>query len=145
MLVVNLLFHRLPASLSGLGFFFVPPMVRRMARIRVFVDGFNLYHSLVRYEDLKQNGCCISDRRRSRRHPSRSAESVSMDLRYERKHLILRVFDDGSGFELEGVGGADGHYGILSMKERAEQAGASFTIATAPGTGTTVETVMPSP
>lgn len=70
---------------------------------------------------------------------------VSVDLRYERKHLTLRVFDDGSGFELEEVGGAEGHYGILSMKERAEQAGASFTIATAPGTGTTVETVVPSP
>ena len=67
---------------------------------------------------------------------------VIAELRYETKHLTLRVFDDGSGFDLSSHG-SNGHYGIVSMKERAEQAGGSFAIVTSPGSGTTVETVVP--
>jgi signal transduction histidine kinase len=52
------------------------------------------------------------------------------------------VFDDGSGFDLSGQGG-NGHYGIVSMRERAEQAGGSLAIVTSPGSGTSVETVVP--
>jgi ligand-binding sensor domain-containing protein/signal transduction histidine kinase len=67
---------------------------------------------------------------------------VTAELRYETKHLTLRVFDDGSGFDLSGQGG-NGHYGIVSMRERAEQAGGSLAIVTSPGSGTSVETVVP--
>jgi ligand-binding sensor domain-containing protein/signal transduction histidine kinase len=69
---------------------------------------------------------------------------LNMELRYEKTRLSLRVFDDGSGFDLEEIRSAEGHYGILSMKERADQAGGSLMIITAPGQGTKVETVIPA-
>ena len=38
---------------------------------------------------------------------------------------------------------AFGHYGVISMRERAAQVRGRLTIASAPGEGTSVETVIP--
>ena len=57
--------------------------------------------------------------------------------------LVLRVADDGTGFDLADRGAADGHFGIQGMRERAKRIGADVRIDTAPGRGTTVTVTLP--
>jgi signal transduction histidine kinase len=56
--------------------------------------------------------------------------------------LEVTVSDDGRGFEFEPVrpGGADGrpHFGLSTMRERAEAIGAEFAVESCPGAGTRV-------
>jgi two-component system NarL family sensor kinase len=57
----------------------------------------------------------------------------------------LAVDDDGRGFDGDGMSAAeDRHcYGMVGMRERAELIGATLTITSWPGRGTTVEVVVP--
>ncbi len=66
-------------------------------------------------------------------------ETVSVILRYEPSHVELTVADDGRGFDYtEKATDHEGHFGLIGMRERAESAGGSFRIDTAPGKGTTI-------
>lgn len=47
---------------------------------------------------------------------------------------VLRVYDDGCGFEPEPTG--PGHFGLAHIRERAARLGADLTIRSAPGEGT---------
>ena len=61
---------------------------------------------------------------------------------------VLRavVKDDGVGFRPdEGERAADGHLGLIGMKERARMVGGSLSVDSAPGAGTTVTLTMPMP
>ena len=53
----------------------------------------------------------------------------------------LELFDNGKGFV---VGQTNGGVGLLGMKERAEQIGATLTISSEPGKGTKVIAVSPN-
>jgi signal transduction histidine kinase len=66
------------------------------------------------------------------------ADSVNVSLSSENNVPVLRVVDNGVGFNPEGVADA-GRFGIDSMKEHAHSIGASLSILSAPGAGTTVE------
>jgi signal transduction histidine kinase len=55
---------------------------------------------------------------------------------------LLRVVDDGVGFDAI-VGIRAGRLGLTSMRERAAEVGASLTVRSAPGQGTTVEVLWP--
>jgi signal transduction histidine kinase/ligand-binding sensor domain-containing protein len=68
---------------------------------------------------------------------------IGVELCYDENHLRLRVSDDGCGFNLEAAQRAGGHYGLVSMQERAEHLRASFRIVTNIGRGTEVEIVVP--
>lgn len=58
----------------------------------------------------------------------------------------LIVTDDGQGFDEETVAGEDRHsYGLVGIQERAELIGATLTLTSRPGTGTTVEVLLPAP
>lgn len=58
-------------------------------------------------------------------------------------HLIV-VEDDGQGFEPAGVGKLAGnHFGLETMRERAESIGGRFRIESQPGTGTRVVVTLP--
>lgn len=60
--------------------------------------------------------------------------------------LIVKVVDDGSGFDLEEVRSrarAKGSYGLVSMEERAQMAGGSLDIVSAIGKGTIVTLKIP--
>jgi signal transduction histidine kinase/ligand-binding sensor domain-containing protein len=72
-------------------------------------------------------------------HPSR----VGVELEYTGNRVRVRVSDDGCGFDPDSVTSEDGHYGVVSMRERAAQVRGQLTIASAPGQGTRVETVVP--
>ena len=73
------------------------------------------------------------------------AERIDLELRFDDRSVTLRVRDDGRGFDLQcSAQEADGHYGLTSMRERAERLGGKFSIASTQGAGTTVETVIPT-
>jgi signal transduction histidine kinase len=74
-----------------------------------------------------------------------NANLVEVLLERRGTGVVLRVRDDGAGFDLpEPDAPAEaGHIGLVSMRERAEAAGGRFAMSSAPGSGTTVEFWMP--
>jgi len=57
--------------------------------------------------------------------------------------FLVRITDDGVGFEPERAPSAPGHLGLAAMRERAELAGGRIRIESAPGMGTMVECWIP--
>jgi signal transduction histidine kinase/ligand-binding sensor domain-containing protein len=72
------------------------------------------------------------------------ATRVGMEIAYDDNQTRLRVSDDGCGFDPVTLNGANGHYGLISMRERAEQVKGRVRIDSAPGRGTLVEAVVPT-
>jgi len=73
------------------------------------------------------------------------AHTISMHLDFRPETVALRIADDGRGFDLHhAVEGTTDHYGITTMRERAEQVGGHVTITSEPGHGTVVEAVVPA-
>jgi signal transduction histidine kinase len=70
--------------------------------------------------------------------------SVDVELEYGADNVRVRVSDDGCGFDPSTLEKVNGHYGVVSMRERAAQVRGRFTIASTPGKGTQVETVVPA-
>ncbi len=78
------------------------------------------------------------------RHGKPSA--VRVELAYSDTSAVLRVIDDGIGFEPEATDYVTaGHWGLLGMRERAQQAKGSCRIMARSGYGTEVEVVVPVP
>jgi len=74
------------------------------------------------------------------------ASSVLMHLSVSEDGVRLIVADNGRGFDEETVSAAAEErpsYGLVGIRERAELIGASLTLVTRPGTGTTVEVLVP--
>jgi signal transduction histidine kinase len=72
------------------------------------------------------------------------AKRIHMELRFDDSAVALRVSDDGRGFDCASpAADADRHYGLATMRERAEELGGQFTLAAAVGRGTEVEAVVP--
>ncbi|MGB3989869.1 MAG: GAF domain-containing protein [Acetivibrionales bacterium] len=63
--------------------------------------------------------------------------SVNEDPRLGIIVAVLRVTDDGRGFELQNID--SGRFGLSIMKERAESAGAELRVTSKPGIGTEIE------
>jgi signal transduction histidine kinase len=75
-----------------------------------------------------------------------AASHVRASIRHEYGRIELEVRDDGRGFEPATRTAAilDGHIGLASVAERAEEAGGSFTLESAPGAGTRVLVDLPA-
>ena len=72
------------------------------------------------------------------------AKAVLVRLEYHPNSLCLTVSDDGCGFDASNVNSVRlGHFGLLHMRERAEQIGADFQIKSSLGKGTYVITQLP--
>jgi signal transduction histidine kinase len=72
------------------------------------------------------------------------AHTIRMHVNFGPETVALRVADDGEGFDLEHAAEeTSDHYGITTMRERAEQVGGHVTITSQPGRGTVVEAVVP--
>ena len=78
-----------------------------------------------------------------RKHANASMVEVLLERRGV--GVALRVRDDGAGFDLPepDAPAEPGHFGLVSMRERAEAAGGRFAMSSTPGSGTTVEFWMP--
>jgi signal transduction histidine kinase len=65
--------------------------------------------------------------------------SIAVRLHFAQSAIHLEVQDDGCGFELAAAClVAEGHFGILGMRERMEQNGGSLEVISSPGVGTTI-------
>jgi signal transduction histidine kinase len=77
------------------------------------------------------------------------ARASMVEVLLERRGVgvAVRVRDNGEGFDLPPPDAPPehGHFGLVSMRERAEAAGGRFALASAPGQGTTVDFWMPEP
>lgn len=71
------------------------------------------------------------------------AERVDVTLERHDGAAVLRVTDDGSGFEPATVRRAGRHLGLVSMRDRASGVGGRLTVKSAPGKGTTIEMEVP--
>ncbi len=71
------------------------------------------------------------------------AERVRVSLRSDGGDLVLRIRDDGTGFDPAAPRGS-GH-GLESLRDRARLIGATLRIDSAPGSGTSVEARLPLP
>jgi len=74
------------------------------------------------------------------------ASRVWARIRFSDEELSVVVGDDGKGFEAEvqSVSHKAGHWGIQGMQERANAIGATLQVKSSPGSGTQVETRIPS-
>ncbi len=63
------------------------------------------------------------------------ATAIDVTLTYGRRHLRLTIHDDGGGIPdaILKKGGREGHYGLVGMRERAEQIGARLAVSSAGG------------
>ncbi|MEV5318973.1 GAF domain-containing sensor histidine kinase [Streptomyces sp. NPDC052687] len=71
------------------------------------------------------------------------ADRVDVSLTRHGSGAVLRVTDDGSGFDPRGVRRAGRHLGLVSMRDRASGVGGRLTVESAPGKGTTIEMEVP--
>ena len=71
------------------------------------------------------------------------ADRVHVLAEQQDRGYLVRVQDDGDGFDLSRGTTVPGHLGLLAMRERAELAGGWWKCRSAPGAGTTVEFWVP--
>ena len=72
------------------------------------------------------------------------ATAVRMGLGWADGALVVTIEDNGVGFDPERAGqGMARHFGLLTMRERAEVVGATLDVASSPGRGTRVELKLP--
>ena len=74
------------------------------------------------------------------RHADASAAHIRVDARGEQ--VLVQITDNGRGFDP--ADGHPGHFGLESMRSRAAEIGGRLTIASAPGSGTTVRVRVPA-
>ncbi|MFF1400850.1 GAF domain-containing sensor histidine kinase [Streptomyces sp. NPDC058287] len=71
------------------------------------------------------------------------AEHVRVTLDKRGPGAVLRVSDDGGGFEPKAVRHAGRHLGLVSMRDRSSGVGGRLTVESEPGKGTTIEMEVP--
>ncbi|MCL6735372.1 GAF domain-containing sensor histidine kinase [Streptomyces neyagawaensis] len=75
----------------------------------------------------------------------RHSEAEHVDVALERRGngAVLRITDDGTGFDPRAIRRAGRHLGLVSMRDRASGVGGTLTVESAPGKGTTIEMEVP--
>jgi len=74
------------------------------------------------------------------------AERIEVEIRYDERHLRLRVRDDGKGIDAKHLDedGPAGHYGLRGMRERAKLMGGKLAVWSELDSGTEVELSVPA-
>ena len=70
-----------------------------------------------------------------------SAKRITVGLEEEGGELVLRISDDGKGFDPASA--PRGRWGMTTMRERAEATGGRLLVESSPGSGTTVSAAVP--
>ncbi|MCX4432850.1 GAF domain-containing sensor histidine kinase [Streptomyces mirabilis] len=71
------------------------------------------------------------------------AGRVDVTLEKRGTGTVLRVSDDGTGFEPTAIRAAGRHLGLVSMRDRSSGVGGTLSVESAPGKGTTIEMEVP--
>ncbi|MFJ1607178.1 GAF domain-containing sensor histidine kinase [Streptomyces sp. NPDC088253] len=71
------------------------------------------------------------------------AGRVDVTLEKRGPGTVLRVSDDGGGFEPTAIRAAGRHLGLVSMRDRSSGVGGTLSVESAPGKGTTIEMEVP--
>ncbi|MGW2524432.1 GAF domain-containing sensor histidine kinase [Streptomyces sp. NPDC001617] len=71
------------------------------------------------------------------------AAHVDVTLVRRGSGALLRVMDDGGGFDPQSIRRAGRHLGLVSMRDRASGVGGRLTVESEPGQGTTIEMEVP--
>ena len=69
------------------------------------------------------------------------ADSLNLTLIKREGFIIMRLIDDGKGFDMDETG--TGSYGLDTMMERSEDLGGDFKVVSLPGKGTRIEVKVP--
>ena len=70
-----------------------------------------------------------------------SADRLDVELRVNADRLVVRVSDNGDGFDVAAARGT----GLANLRDRVAAVGGSLQIDTSPGAGTTVTAQFPLP
>ncbi|MFF2994290.1 GAF domain-containing sensor histidine kinase [Streptomyces sp. NPDC057950] len=75
----------------------------------------------------------------------RHSGAARVDVLLEKRGpgAVLRVSDDGDGFDPTAIRTAGRHLGLVSMRDRSSGVGGTLTVESAPGKGTTIEMEVP--
>jgi signal transduction histidine kinase len=72
------------------------------------------------------------------------ATLAHIDLDYGAQNIVLRIEDNGKGFNPEDhIGPHEGHFGLLGVSERTKRLGGRVSVTSAPGKGTTLCVEIP--
>jgi len=72
------------------------------------------------------------------------ARNVWVKFSLSKNQLEVEIKDDGRGFELEKISqSSEGHFGLLTMKERARILKGKLLVQSKPGEGTTIKAIFP--
>jgi NarL family two-component system sensor histidine kinase YdfH len=77
---------------------------------------------------------------------ARHAQASHAGIKFssEDNQLVVRIWDDGIGFDPEAEITRSGHYGLLGIRERARLAGGILKIESSPGAGTQIHLSLPT-
>ena len=95
-------------------------------------------------QDLEQNVLRIAQEAVTNAVKHADATQISIQLQFGAHTLELTVNDNGCGFDTSGVFSlADGQFGLMGMRERAERLNGQMDLTSAPGGGTQVRATFP--
>ena len=73
-----------------------------------------------------------------------AAEKIEVSLEFDARLVRLSVRDSGRGFDSrQPPETSGGHFGLVGMRERAEQIGGTLSVSSSPGFGTEVSAEVP--
>ena len=73
------------------------------------------------------------------------AQRITVEIRYDKQQLCVRVRDDGKGIDEETIRRQPaGHFGLRGMRERAELVSGRLDVCSKIDSGTQVELIVPS-
>jgi signal transduction histidine kinase len=117
-------------------------MTQHSAQFRVSVQGAPRdLHPIVREE-----GFLIGREALANAFNHSAAANIEAEVTYGEHALHLRIRDDGRGISetVLDAGGRPGHFGLLGMRERAQQLGADIEVWSKPGAGTEIDLRVPA-
>jgi signal transduction histidine kinase len=71
------------------------------------------------------------------------AENITVLLEFGEKHFLLRVADDGQGFDPDRPPSSEGGFGLIGMQERARELNGKLDVRTLPHQGTEISLWIP--
>jgi signal transduction histidine kinase/ligand-binding sensor domain-containing protein len=70
------------------------------------------------------------------------AKEIEVRINFERRRITVTVSDDGIGFDPASVAGLTGHFGLATIRERAQEINAKVRLSSAPRRGTSIEVMV---